>query len=94
MGLLLRTQGADPQAARAAASAAPADPRAQILVADLDVLGGHVEDAFSRLVDTVRVTSGDQREQVRAHLVELFEIVGVTDPRVVAARRALTNALF
>jgi putative thioredoxin len=42
----------------------------------------------------VRVTSGEARESVRAHLVELFEVVGTTDPRVVTARRALTNALF
>jgi putative thioredoxin len=94
VGLLLRTQGVDPQQARAAAGAAPEDAQAQILVADLDLLGGHVEDAFARLVDTVRVTSGEARESVRAHLVELFEVVGTTDPRVVTARRALTNALF
>jgi putative thioredoxin len=94
VSLLLRTQGADPQQARAAAAAAPSDPRAQLLVADIDLLGGHVEDAFARLVDTVRVTSGEDRELVRAHLVELFEVVGPTDPRVVSARRALTSALF
>jgi putative thioredoxin len=94
VALLLRTQGADLEAARAAAGAAPTDPQAQILVADLDVLGGHIEDAFARLVEAVRATAGDDRERVRAHLVELFEVVGPTDPRVVAARRALTNALF
>ena len=94
VGLLLRTQGTDPQAARAAAAAAPTDPRAQVLAADLDLLGGHVEDAFARLVDTVRNTSGEDRDLVRAHLLELFEIVGPGDPRVAAARRALTSALF
>src|SRR4051794_23497385 len=94
VALLLRTQGADLESARAAAAAAPTDPQAQIMVADLDVLGGHVEDAFARLVDAVRVTAGDERDRLRAHLVELFEIVGPTDPRVVAARRALTSALF
>ena len=94
VGLLIRTQGTDPQAARAAAAAAPSDPRAQMLVADLDLLGGHIEDAFSRLVDTVRVTSGEDRELARAHLVELFEVVGSSDPRVASARRALTSALF
>jgi putative thioredoxin len=92
--LLLRTQGVDPAAARAAAAAAPQDPAAQILVADLDLLGGHVEDAFARLVDTVRVTSGDDRTTVRVHLVELFTVVGIDDERVVKARKALTAALF
>jgi putative thioredoxin len=92
--LLQRTTGVDPHAAREAAAQAPADPDAQILVADLDMMGGHVEDAFARLVDTVRVTAGDEREKVRSHLVELFTVVGPTDERVVKARRALTSALF
>ncbi|WP_426561668.1 co-chaperone YbbN [Angustibacter sp. McL0619] len=94
VNLLRRTDGVDPQTARAAAASAPQDPQAQILVADLDLLGGHVEDAFARLVDTVRVTSGDERNAVREHLVELFEVVGPADPRVVTARRALSAALY
>jgi putative thioredoxin len=92
--LMQRTNGVDPTAARATAAQNPADPDAQIVVADLDVLGGHIEDAFARLVDTVRVTSGDDRDKVRAHLVELFEVVGKDDPRVPKARIALANALF
>jgi putative thioredoxin len=92
--LLQRTAGVDLQAARQAAADAPTDADAQILVADLDVLGGHVEDAFARLVDTVRVTAGDDREKVRVHLVELFAVVGNDDERVTKARRALTSALF
>jgi putative thioredoxin len=92
--LMLRTRGADAEAARAAAAADPQDVDAQLLAADLDVMGGHVDDAFGRLVDTVRVTSGDDRDRVRLHLVELFEVVGTDDDRVVSARRALASALF
>ena len=92
--LLQRTEGADLAVARAAAATDPLDVPAQLLVADLDVLGGHVEDAFARLVDTVRATSGDQRNQARQHLLGLFEVVGTADPRVAAARRALMSALF
>jgi putative thioredoxin len=94
VGLLQRTRGADLQEARAAAAAAPTDVDAQILVADLDVLGGHVEDAFARLVDTVRVTADADRNRVREHLVELFELVGTSDERVARARKALMSALF
>lgn len=94
VGLLRRTEGVDPAAARAAAAAAPTDVAAQIVVADLDVLGGHVADAFTRLVDTVRATSGDDRNQAREHLLELFEVVGTGDERVAAGRRALMSALF
>src|SRR6478672_12643824 len=94
VGLLQRTQGVDLQTARAAAAAAPTDVDAQILVADLDLLGGHVEGAFLRLIDTVRVTADADRNTVREHLVELFEVVGVTDERVVRARKSLMSALF
>ena len=92
--LLQRTQDVDSVKARAAAADRPLDVDAQILVADIDLLGGHVEDAFARLVDTVRATSGADRDRARAHLVELFAVVGGDDPRVGKARIALANALF
>lgn len=92
--LLERTQDADLATARAAAARDPEDVDAQLLVADLDVLGGHIEDAFTRLVDTVRRTSGPERERVRQHLIGLFDVVGSADPRVAAARLSLANALF
>jgi len=92
--LMQRTTGVDQQAARVAAAAAPTDIAAQMLVADLDVQGGHVEDAFVRLVDLVRASEGDERDTVREHLVELFAVVGTHDERVQKARRALMSALF
>lgn len=92
--LLTRTQGLDPAATREAAAQRPGDVAAQIAAADLDVVGGQVEDAFARLIDTVRVTAGDERNQAREHLLRLFEVIGAQDPRVGTARRALTNALF
>ncbi|MDR7086458.1 putative thioredoxin [Aeromicrobium panaciterrae] len=92
--LLARTSGADLQAARKAAADAPDDLEAQMLVADLDVSGGHVDDAFDRLIQLVKRTTEDDRENVRTRLVELFTVVGVADPRVAAARRALASALF
>jgi putative thioredoxin len=92
--LMKRTRGADPTAAREAAASNPADVDAQLLAADLDVLGGHVEDAFARLVEVVRRTAGDDRDRVREHLLELFEAVGSDDPRVATARRQLASALF
>ena len=94
VGLMQRTAGVDLQAARAAAAADPADVDAQILVADLDLLGGHVEDAFVRLIDTVRITADADRNNAREHLVELFEVIGTADERVVKARKSLMSALF
>ncbi|KQV73681.1 hypothetical protein ASC61_00870 [Aeromicrobium sp. Root344] len=92
--LLARTQGVDLQAARKAAADAPDDLEAQMLVADLDVSGGHVDDAFDRLIGLVKRTAGDDRELVRQRLLDLFTVVGTADPRVATARRALASALF
>jgi putative thioredoxin len=91
---LSRTKGADLQAARAAAADRPDDVEAQMLVADLDISGGHVEDAFDRLIALVRRTAGDEREAVRERLLELFTVVGIAEPAVMAARRSLASALF
>ncbi|MBJ6640436.1 tetratricopeptide repeat protein [Streptomyces sp. DHE7-1] len=92
--LLQRVQGMDPQRVREEAAGKPGDADAQIAAADLDLVGGHVDDAFGRLIDTVRRTVGDDRDAVRRRLLELFEVVGPEDPRVVGARRALARALF
>ncbi|WP_418959201.1 tetratricopeptide repeat protein [Streptomyces tritici] len=92
--LLARVQGLDPQQARKNAADNPKDVAAQIAAADLDLVGGHVQDAFGRLVDTVRVTAGEDRDAARVRLLELFEVIGAEDPRVTAARQALARVLF
>jgi putative thioredoxin len=92
--ILRRTQGVDLGSARAAAAAAPDDVDAQTMVADLDMLGGHVEDAFGRLVELVRRTAGDDRDRARQHLLDLFAAVGNDDPRVLRGRQNLASALF
>ncbi|CAM5406576.1 tetratricopeptide repeat protein [Streptomyces atroolivaceus] len=92
--LLGRVAGMDPQQVRKEAAENPAEPVAQMAAADLDLVGGHVEDAFGRLVETVRRNFGDDRDSVRVRLLELFEVIGPDDPRVVAARTALARVLF
>jgi putative thioredoxin len=62
--------------------------------ADLELLAGSTEAAFHRLVDLVRRTSGDDREQAKDHLLELLDLVGNDAPEVLAARRSLASALF
>jgi putative thioredoxin len=64
------------------------------MVADLDMVGGHVEDAFVRLIDLVRRTAGEDRDRVREHLLGLFAAVGNDDERVLKGRQSLASALF
>jgi putative thioredoxin len=95
--LMARVADVDQAAAervRARAAEAPDDVEAQLAVADLDLTGGHVEDAFARLVGFVARSSGEEKETARVRLLELFEVVGGADPRVGTARQQLARALF
>ncbi|MDQ3989144.1 MAG: tetratricopeptide repeat protein [Actinomycetota bacterium] len=90
---LARTEAADADAP-ARADAAPDDLDAQFAAADTEIAGQRVEQAFDRLVAAVRRTSGEDRERVRVHLIELFELFPIDDARVAAARRSLARALY
>ena len=92
--LMARSRLADLAAVRAAAAERPDDVDAQLAVADLDVIGGQLDDAFGRLIDLVRASAGDERERVRVRLLELFDVVDPADPRVLRARQALASALY
>lgn len=92
--LMSRLKDADADALRTNAAENPDDVDAQLAVADLDVSGGHVEDAFLRIVRLIARIHGEDRERARVRLLDLFEVVGTTDPRVAKARAALARALF
>ncbi|KAB1659712.1 tetratricopeptide repeat protein [Pseudoclavibacter chungangensis] len=92
--LLERLQGRTLDEIRSRAAAEPDDLDAQLDVADLDLSGGHVEDAFDRLLRAFPSADADGRTRIRERLLELFEVVGRDDPRVSAARRRLTSLLF
>lgn len=92
--LLARVSEADPTAILTRAASAPSDVDAQLAAADVELMGGATQQAFNRLVELVRQTSGAERESVRVRLLELFETVGPSDPAVVKARRDLMSALF
>ncbi len=92
--LLQRLEGLTLEGVRADAAARPDDLDAQLRVADLDLSGGHVEDAFLRLLDRFAASDDADRAVIRERLLELFEVVGVADPRVIAARGRLANLLY
>jgi len=92
--LLQRLEGAVAADVRAAAADKPTDPGAQLAVADLDVSGGHLEDAFTRLLELFPTFDAVGKDAVRTRLLEYFEIAGPDDPRVLDARRRLTTLLY
>lgn len=92
--LLKRLDGVDAVSLRSAAAEAPDSVAAASAVADLDVAGGHLEDAFDRLLALFPAADPDDREALRTRLLEYFELVGSDDPRVGAARRRLAALLY
>jgi putative thioredoxin len=93
ISFLARATKQRPDATRVA-DAAPNDIEAAFAAADVEILNQLVDAAFSRLIDLVRRTSGDDRSKVRTRLVELFDLFDPADPAVIAARRNLANALY
>jgi len=94
VSLLDRLSGRSAGEIRDAAAAQPDDVDAQLAVADLDVSGGHLEDAFGRLLDLFATASSADRDRIRARLLDYFEIAGAEDPRVGAARARLASLLY
>ncbi len=92
--LVRRVNGYDQAQVRRDAAAHPDDVEAQCKVADIDLATGKVDEAFDRLLGTVRRTAGEERERARSHLVSLFEIFPPRDPRVTKARATLSSLLF
>lgn len=92
--LLMRTQGLDLNSVVAQSIAEPTSIELQLKAADVEMVNGGVEAAFTRLLHAVKVTAGEDRIKVKNHLLELFLLVDPSDPRLVAARKELASALF
>jgi putative thioredoxin len=92
--LIRRVNGYDQAQVRRAAAEHPDDVESQSRVADLDLAMGKIDEAFDRLLGTIRRTTGEQRDQARVHLVSLFEIFPPRDSRVAKARATLSSLLF
>ncbi|WP_104166671.1 tetratricopeptide repeat protein [Cryobacterium sp. N22] len=94
VSLLARLQGKTIAEVRSAAADDPSNLDAQLLVADLDLSGGHIEDAFDRLLGLFPAQDAAGRNVIRQRILELFEVVGTDDPRVPPARKRLTALLY
>ncbi|MEO3829311.1 tetratricopeptide repeat protein [Actinomadura sp. B10D3] len=89
-----RVRSLDPDRTLREAGEKPGDVQAQISAADVEMVSGRIEDAFERLLGSVRRSAGDDRDAARKHLLSLFELLPPDDPRVSTARRGLQSALF
>ncbi|KAE8129159.1 MULTISPECIES: tetratricopeptide repeat protein [Bifidobacterium] len=92
--LLARSAKSNVRQVRAQAAAAPDDVDAQLAVADIDMIGGQIDDAFGRLLDYLASGHRDQIEPVRQRLLEYFAIPESADPRLSRARRRLATLMY
>jgi putative thioredoxin len=92
--LLMRTEGLELDTVISESTKNPSDIALQLKAADIEIVNGGVEAAFTRLLHAIRATSGDDRAKVKDHLLTLFALVDPSDSRLVAARKELASALF
>jgi putative thioredoxin len=92
--LLMRTEGLQLDDVIAESTSNPTDITLQLKAADVEIVNGGVEAAFTRLLHAIRATSGEDRTKVKDHLLSLFSLIDQSDPRLVAARKELASALF
>lgn len=92
--LLMRTEGLQLDDVIAESTINPTDITLQLKAADVEIVNGGVEAAFTRLLHAIRATSGEDRTKVKDHLLSLFSLIDQSDPRLVAARKELASALF
>jgi len=92
--LLMRTEGLELEAVIAQSAAEPGNVDHLLRASDVEMVHGKVEDAFLRLLQSIKTTSGDDRNKVKNHLLDLFALVDSSDPRLIAARKELASALF
>lgn len=92
--LLERVYALDATQVRQAAADDPQSVENALSVADLDVSGGHVEDAFVRLLSLFPGCGDDDKERIRERLLTYFTLVGASAPEVKKARTQLASLMF
>ena len=93
VGLLERASKLDPNVVFQKASDRK-DFASQMDLADLELMKGNPGAGFAILINAIKISSGEDRDKLRARLLELFMVVGDSDPGVIKARRDLASALF
>ena len=92
--LLIRTEGLELNKIVEESEKSPQDIDLQLKAADIEIVNGGVEAAFSRLLALIKNSTGDDRNKVKTHLLNLFALVDQADPRLVSARKELASSIF
>jgi putative thioredoxin len=92
--LLMRTEGLELNQIVGESEKSPQDIDLQLKAADVEIVNGGVEAAFSRLLTLVKNCTGDDKNKVKTHLLNLFALVDQGDPRLISARKELANSIF
>jgi putative thioredoxin len=93
VGLLERASKLNPNDVLQKASDSK-DFTSQMDLADLELMKGNPGAGFAVLINAIKISNGEDRDKLRARLLELFVVVGDSDPEVIKARRDLASALF
>lgn len=89
--LLLRTDGIDFERALALA---PVDFDSAVSKADACVAVGHTAEGYDAILSRFKVADKEEREKLRKHLLELFDISPADAPELTQARRSLAALLY
>jgi putative thioredoxin len=92
--LLIRTEGLDLNIVVEESKKSPQDIVLQLKAADIEIVNGGVEAAFSRLLTLIKTCTGDDKNKVKTHLLNLFALVDQGDPRLISARKELASSIF
>ncbi len=92
--LLLRIDGLDGEDVISRANQSPSNRVLARQAADCEISQGNFAAAFARLIAAIKESGGDDRKEIREHLVGLFALVDPVDPVLIKARQELASALF
>lgn len=92
--LRIRIEGLDLERTIKDADSNPNSLTNQMMAADVEVATGRHKDGFERLLNCVRIMSGDERNKAKEHLLLLFQLIDPSDPDLIKARQTLASALF
>jgi putative thioredoxin len=92
--LMLRISALNPALTIKDADSEPTSIEKAVMAADVEISQGLQKNAFARLINFVKNSSGDEKKQAKEHLLLLFQLVDPADPDLIRSRNELASALF